>query len=446
MNKPLHVDRRNTLLAAQGQFELERYPRDANLQAWDAADELLLAQVADLDLLARDSRTLILNDAFGALAVALAGYPVFSWNDSWLAQRALADNLRANGYPADQVRVNSGVDLPAVAFDLVLIKVPKSLALLEHQLYGLRPLLHRGSVILGAAMSRHIHRSTLQGFESIIGPTTTSRARKKARLIYVERDHSLNEGRSPYPDSYQLVVDREYRIINHASLFSRDRLLLEHMPSAPNWRRIVDLGCGNGVLGIVAADRNPDARIEFRDESYMALASAEANFGAAFGGRRDAGFEVCDGLSGMDDADDGRARVQLRIRSRTRLPHQWSRLSSSLVLAGCSALSRDRKRLLLCQRRRRLNNKLVLKAGVGDRTIIEQHVFHGKAHKIQRQRRQFWVRHYPADMHCRVDIFHCRIQRHNEIVGRHIVSQVAQLRRVRVANREPLKRPRGSGR
>ncbi len=291
---------------AQGEFELQRHPPNSQLQAWDAADEYLLQHIDESRSLSRHDRVLLLNDGFGALALALAGHPLYSWNDSLLAQRALALNLRANGYPADQVQTNSGIELPSIAVDCVLIKLPKSLALLEHQLYALRPLLHHDTQILGAGMARHIHRSTLQLFESILGPTTTTRARKKARLIFVDRDFSLTQGESPYPDSYELVVDRSYRLINHASLFSRDRLdrgsrlLLEHMPIDPALRRIVDLGCGNGVLGIVAAALNPHAELLFCDESYMAIASARANFENAFGRERTAEFSVEDGLESVD--------------------------------------------------------------------------------------------------------------------------------------------------
>ncbi|MDH3390123.1 MAG: 50S rRNA methyltransferase, partial [Gammaproteobacteria bacterium] len=238
MNEPLAIDHHKALLVPQGEFELQRNPRDETLQAWDAADEFLLSYIHDIQVLSRHGRALILNDAFGALAVALADHPVYSWSDSFLAQQALRANLLANGYPADQVKTNSGIDLPGVAVDCVLIKIPKMLSLLEHQLYALREVLHRDTRIIAGGMARNIHSSTLELFERILGPTTTTRARKKSRLIMVERDHSINQGQSHYPQSYELEVDRVYRIINHASLFSRDRLdrgtrlLIENMPVA----------------------------------------------------------------------------------------------------------------------------------------------------------------------------------------------------------------------
>jgi 16S rRNA (guanine1207-N2)-methyltransferase len=294
------------LVVPQGEFSLRRNPQDEGLQAWDAADEFLLNHLDETRLPSGHGRVLILNDAFGALAVALANHRLYSWNDSYLAQQALRDNLLTNGYPQDQVRTNSTIDFPGATVDCVLIKIPKTLALLEHQLYALRALLHHDSRVIAAGMARNIHSSTLKLFETILGPTTTTRAFKKSRLILVERDHSINEGQSRFPDSYELHLERDYRIVNHASLFSRDRLdsgsrlLLEHMPEDERYARIVDLGCGNGVLGLIAAAMNPGASLLFCDESYMAIASARENFADAFAVTREAEFRVTDCLQGID--------------------------------------------------------------------------------------------------------------------------------------------------
>ncbi len=313
MNKPLLIDSPKMLRVPQGEFELLRTPRDEMLQAWDAADEFLLNHVDELKLLSRHGKLLIINDTFGALAVALANHPVYSWNDSFLAQQVLRDNLRANGYPSEQVKTNSAINFPTVTVDCALIKIPKTHSLLEHQLYALRRVLHHDTRIMAAGMARNIHRSTLELFETILGPTTTTRARKKSRLVLVQRDHSLNEGQSRFPDSYELQVDRNYRIINHASLFSRDRLdrgsqlLMENMPVSDRFRHIVDLGCGNGVIGIIAAALNPESSLLFCDESYMAIASAEENFQAAFAQTRVVEFRVDDCLQGV--ASDSRDLV-----------------------------------------------------------------------------------------------------------------------------------------
>lgn len=310
MGRPRPGPEPNLLRVPQGEFELEREPPAPNLQAWDAADEYLLADLDDKQLVSRAARVLIVNDAFGALGVALAPAAPFAWQDSYLAQRALRANLVRNGYPADRVETNAGIEFPGCSVDVIVLKVPKSLALLEHQLYALRPLMHRDTYLVAGGMARHIHASTLERFEAILGPTASTRARKKSRLIHVDRDHSQNAGAPPAPSCYTLLADREYTLCNHASLFSRDRLdrgsrlLLEHLPAGDAARTIVDLGCGNGVLGIVAAGLNPSARLLFRDESWMAIASARLNFERAFGPGRAAAFAVGDCLDGVAPGAD----------------------------------------------------------------------------------------------------------------------------------------------
>jgi len=301
------VNTNKLMTVPQGEFELERNPPDELLRAWDAADEYLLQQVDDLKVLSRPSSILIVNDSFGALSVALAEYQPLMMSDSFLAQQGTSGNLRINGFEAGQVVFDNGLQEKTGVFDLVLIKIPKSLAMLEHQLYSIRKSLRTGTRIIAAGMTRSIHKSTLQLFENIIGPTTTSLAKKKSRLIFVTRDESMNEDASPYPGHFIVAADREYSIASHAGVFSHDRLdngsrlLIENMPVSGHYQQIVDLGCGNGLLGLIAASLNPRATFLFTDESYMAVASARENFVAAFAREREADFKVTNCLQGVAD-------------------------------------------------------------------------------------------------------------------------------------------------
>ena len=60
--------------APQGSFTLQRRPRRRRelLRAWDAADEYLLREVAEQIQPGAGMGVLVVNDSFGALAVALA--------------------------------------------------------------------------------------------------------------------------------------------------------------------------------------------------------------------------------------------------------------------------------------------------------------------------------------------------------------------------------------
>jgi len=289
-----------------GQFSLSRYPRRKNeqLRAWDAADEYLLNQIDQEELLANPKRILIINDQFGALSVALNDHTPTVISDSWLAHAGIKNNASDNQVNPEAVTLCNSLDYPAETFDLVLIKIPKSLAMLEDQLIRLRPLLSAETKVIGGGMVKSIHTSTLKLFEKYLGPTKTSLAKKKARLIFPEinLDQPLSE--SPYPSEY-ILENTQHKIINHAGVFSRDsldigtRFFLQHLPDTDTFEDIVDLGCGNGVVGLIAAEKNPSATIHFVDESFMAVASAEANFREAFGGSRNATFQATDCLAGV---------------------------------------------------------------------------------------------------------------------------------------------------
>jgi 16S rRNA (guanine1207-N2)-methyltransferase len=297
------------LTVGQCEFELYRLPKRPLelLRAWDAADEYLLNSLAyDLQPSA-GARILIFNDNFGALAVALSVFLPHAVSDSYLSQQATRLNLAANGLPEHSVKLINSLEPLEGMFDLVLIKAPKTLALLEDQLIRLHPHLQPTSRIILAGMTKALPPSIWNLLERLIGPTTTALAKKKAKLIFASPDPKLAVPVSPYPVCYQLE-DSGYLISNHANVFSRDsldigtRFFLQHLPARPNVSDIVDLGCGNGLLGLMAAERNPSATVHFVDESFMAVASAQENFYRAFGQTRNATFNVGDGLNDFESA------------------------------------------------------------------------------------------------------------------------------------------------
>ncbi len=193
---------------------------------------------------------------------------------------------------------------PEGPVDVVIIKIPRTLALLEDQLRRLRPLLHKKTVIVGAGMTRTIHTSTVNLFETLVGPTKTSLAKKKSRLIHSEFDPALNIGDSPFPSTFSL--ENGMAISNEANVFSRSqldhgtRIFLENLPT-PFEGDVIDLGCGNGVVGAAMALSSPNANLTFIDESYQAIASAETTFATAVGKSRKATFLIGDALEGIED-------------------------------------------------------------------------------------------------------------------------------------------------
>ncbi|MER7761778.1 methyltransferase [Streptomyces sp. NPDC097619] len=347
-----------------GALRLGRFPEEPRdrLRAWDAADEYLLRYLAgetgeetekadgEIRALTGGSagpvvtagRTVVvLGDRWGALTTGLAargaaeadgadGGPagdLVQITDSFLGREATRASLaRLVGPGTSDVRLLTSREAPPERVDVLVVRVPKSLALLEDQLHRLAPHLHPGTVVVGTGMVKEIHTSTLKLFERIVGPTRTSLAVRKARLILCAPAADLRPLPNPWPLTYALGEDEGpaagLSVTSHAGVFCADRLdigtrfFLANLPRSRGAERVVDLGCGNGVLGAALARRNPAATLVFADESYQAVASAEATFRAnhPYGA---AEFVVGDGL-----ADEAPGSVDLILNNPPFHSHQ----------------------------------------------------------------------------------------------------------------------------
>lgn len=279
----------NVISTAFGSFQLNRFPlrKNETLRAWDAADEYLLNTVYDNYLsVLNTGHLLVINDQFGALSCSLSAYALINWSDSYVSHLSAQQNLEQNNLNHEVTFLPATTE-PKQSFSLVLIRVPKSQALLTLQLSQLRSVINSETIIIAAGMSKYIHRSTLQLFENILGPTETSLAVKKSRLIFTKLDQQL----TPEPiKKYQNHTDKELGITlyNQANVFAREkfdigaRFFIQQFSELPQSNNIIDLGCGNGILGIMAKRHQPQSNIHFADESYMAVDSARYNYQKQF--------------------------------------------------------------------------------------------------------------------------------------------------------------------
>lgn len=329
-----------------GSYRIQRLPQrnHETLQAWDAADELLLNHLLEqhpqfADKLLDGRGLLLVNDQFGALATALHQYSPDSWGDSSVSHLATQINYTDN-FPApssadktESFNAISSVKPLSNSYAIVLIKVPKTLALLEQQLVHLNGHVDNNSLIIASGMTKNIHTSTLNLFEKLLGITTTSKASKKARLIFCQVDTDLLQKNAEQSDPNNALIASTYfckplnaELSSYANGFSRDHLdigsraMLRAMLTAmeqdnlPDANSVADLACGNGVLGLYAlallelksaeltsSEQDNKAlatKIDFIDESYMAVAASEKNYQTLFssqdpveGGQSDAAFE-----------------------------------------------------------------------------------------------------------------------------------------------------------
>jgi 23S rRNA (guanine1835-N2)-methyltransferase len=265
-----------------GDFRLARYPARSNeaLQAWCSADLLLLEEVHRHGM--GDRPILAVNDAYGALSVALQ--PQALWTDSALSALAVQRNAQANSRKAPPVLWST--QSPPAALELVVMRVPKSRPYFEYQLSCLARALPAGATVLAAGMDKHLSVHTAQLLERWIGPTERFRGERKARLFRAVREDRAAAELDAFARYHCEPLDA--CLLSLPNVFSREQLdggtrfLLQFIRSQPGVHSAIDLACGNGTLGLFAAKHALAQTVFFCDESAMAVASAQANAQALF--------------------------------------------------------------------------------------------------------------------------------------------------------------------
>jgi len=265
----------NQLTSPLGTVQLERLPRDSShtLRAWDAADEYLLQHLHEHYFHNKSDcqQPLIFNDSFGALGVSLKDYLPVLVNDSFVSQQAAQTNLEANDGEELQ-QLDSISPLPSAP--LIILKLPKNTRYFEYQLAALNHYLPAGTPVIIGAMVKYLSNSFFKLFEQHLENTSTTLAKKKARLLL-----GVTRGGYPQPSLAQprqqteigLTVFDTPNVFAVGKLDQGSRFFLQHFPDLSEAETTIDLGCGNGILGLQALQKNPQLEVSFVDESCHAI-------------------------------------------------------------------------------------------------------------------------------------------------------------------------------
>jgi len=263
---------------------LDRFPTgqvNRSLQAWDAADEYIIDYLAQQPLSGSKQNILIFNDNFGAITCNLTDHQLYCVNDSFLSHQGIKLNVEQNGLSDENISLLTSLDELPTDINIVLYKIPKSKGLLCQQLSKIKQQLNKDVVFIASDRAKEIHSSTLKLFENYLGTTKTSLAVKKARLVFSELNNDQATSAS-LPTSWPLE-NTNFTLHNHANVYAREKLdigaryFMENLPTIVENSQVIDLGCGNGVIGLHVLSKQPRAHVHFIDESYMAIASAKLN-------------------------------------------------------------------------------------------------------------------------------------------------------------------------
>ena len=257
---------------------MKRYPptSDPSLQVFSAADNLLIAW--GKEHLPEDETVTVMHDRFGAVALSLP-QPVRFVANFHSQEEALRQNAGA--------AVPEVVSLfdPPVPVSGALLRIPKSLGLFEAYLSQISAAAHDSTVLAAGFMTRYFTPRLLQIAARYAGRVEQSRAHRKARLLILSEFRNPGEvmevprHRVPFAgmhyEQYAGVFSADH--IDYATQFlleSWESPELQELPS-PNY--LLDLACGNGIIGSQLLLRYPSAFLTATDDSRLAVESARRN-------------------------------------------------------------------------------------------------------------------------------------------------------------------------
>lgn len=279
---------------------------DPTLRAWDAADELLLEAALDAVAGFDEPRVLIVDDQFGVLALGLSVLSPTVVSDSAVLPAALANNASLNPAFAAAEPVYSWINPPPGPFDLVVLRIPLQADYLAWLLRWLNSVMTDSGVLLAGGMIKHLPAKSVDVFAEAVQTEEVLPARKKARAIRCRKGTATLADWPGAWKGYALTgqngaVDVEAlpAVFAREKLDIGSRLLLPHVAQAVSILQaggsVLDLACGNGVLGLAALAERGDLLFGFSDVSSQAVLSARHNVERAFPEAR-AVFSHCDGI------------------------------------------------------------------------------------------------------------------------------------------------------
>ncbi|MBW4933660.1 class I SAM-dependent methyltransferase [Marinobacter sp. F4206] len=277
---------------------------DPSLRAWDAADELLLQEVfgrVDAD---KAPKVLVIDDQFGALALGLQRYQPDLVADSATLSDALAHNAGMNPGVITPDVVHSWLKPPVGAYDAVVLRIPRHADYLAWLLRWVNGVLKDNGLLLAGGMIKHLPDRGVEVFAQAVQTEMVCPARKKARVVVCRRGQAeLEEWSGTWkgygPGEVRFRVDALPAVFAREKLDIGTRLLLPRVKASvsglASGARVLDLACGNGVVGVSALAERPDLTLTFTDVSSQAVASARLNVSRAFPGTP-VSFEHADGI------------------------------------------------------------------------------------------------------------------------------------------------------
>lgn len=281
-------------------FSINRYPATQNrsLQAWNAADELILKHV--FKEIPPSAKLAIYNDRFGFLSCFLNGYAPETIFASKSQEKALHMNTEANGLSFPR----SATPLSALASPLncALVKIPKSMQLFRFYLHHISANMKDDGEVICGFMTKYFTPQILEAAGDFFEEAVQSKAQKKARVLILKGKKTSFKTDFLTAINTDGILPSSKPILQYPGVFSANTIdfatqfLLQNLHLRQDEERILDLACGNGILGYAAHIQAPHSEIHLQDDSLLAIESARLNLESP-----NAHFHYNDNLDGLEE-------------------------------------------------------------------------------------------------------------------------------------------------
>lgn len=258
------------------ELDIRRYDlsQDKSLRAWSAADEYLLNELADLE--SEPEHIGVYHDRFGFVTCHLEGLEPVTVVTNSSQEYAIRKNVSVNALSLPQIK--TPLDSMDQLFDLVLLKIPKSLDLFRLYLEQIAQYSKEGVVVKCAFMTRHFTAKMLEIAGDYFETVEQGKAVKKARVLTLSQ-------KKPHKKENLLnaLVYKEQTYQQYLGVFSANHIdyatqfFLDNMEVLDSDERVLDLASGNGIIGGELLRQYPRLEMHLMDDSNLAVASAQMN-------------------------------------------------------------------------------------------------------------------------------------------------------------------------
>ena len=240
-----------------------------------AADELIRRSLDAIDL---GGRILLANQA-GTLPSLLAerGHAVGLWN------RRLAGSIKAEPWPTTGPTTGPAAE----PFDVALLRLPKAKDEQEMAAHACLSVLEPGGRLVVYGGNDEGIRSAAAMIERLCGGAETLATRGHGRVLSARPPSDLSQLRASlaaWRSTASLEIGGSRRDwVSYPGIFAADRidegtaLLIGALPPLRAGARVLDYGCGSGVIGASAAAHAPAIVLDLLDSDSVALEAAREN-------------------------------------------------------------------------------------------------------------------------------------------------------------------------